>query len=59
MTHQVTVDEAQAQLPGLVEALKRVETVGIEQDNKPVVQLIAIAPTQRHARFGSAGDEIR
>ena len=54
MTRQVTLDEAQTQLPELVEAVKKGETIVIAQNDQPVVQLIAITPAKRHAQFGSA-----
>lgn len=58
MTRQVTLDEAQIQLPDLVEAVKRGDTVVIAQNNQPVVQLVAITTTKRHALFGRAAGQI-
>lgn len=54
MTRQVTLDEAQIQLPALVEAAKNGETIVIAQNDQPVVQLVAVVSAKRHAQFGSA-----
>jgi antitoxin (DNA-binding transcriptional repressor) of toxin-antitoxin stability system len=54
MTRQVTLEEAQTQLPVLVEAAKQGETIVIAQNDQPVVQLVAVPPIKRQAQFGSA-----
>lgn len=54
MTRQFTLAEAQKQLPMLVEAAKKGDTIIIAQNNQPVVQIVAVAPIKRQARFGSA-----
>ena len=54
MTRQVTLDEAQSQLPDLVEAAKKGETIVIKKNDQPVAQLVAVPPAPRRAKFGSA-----
>ncbi len=54
MTYQVKVEEAKAQLLDLIEAAIRGEEVFILKDDHPVVQLVPVEPSKRHAQFGSA-----
>ena len=48
------VEEAKARLLDLIEAAMRGEDVYILRGDRPVVQLVPVAPRRRAARFGSA-----
>lgn len=52
--YEVSLDEASAQLPVLVDAAIRGEEVFITQDGSQVVQLIRVARSPRRPQFGSA-----
>jgi prevent-host-death family protein len=51
---QVTLQEAQARLPDLVDAAVRGEEVVIERSNRPAVRLTPVAARKPQPRFGSA-----
>ena len=48
----VTIEEAQAQLPQLIDMLKPGEEVVITQDNQPVAQLVPLPPPTPKSHFG-------
>jgi len=54
----VSVQEAKARLPDLVEAAMGGIAVVITQDNRPVVKLVPLAQSEPHPRFGSAAGLI-
>jgi prevent-host-death family protein len=49
----VTLEEAQAHLPELIDKLSKGEGVIITRDDQPVAQLVPVKPAQRQPRFGS------
>ena len=51
---QVNINEAQAQLPELIEAALNGIEVVIAKDEQPVVKLVAILPAKPRPVFGSA-----
>ncbi len=54
MVYRVTIDEAQADLPALIDAAVNGEVVLITRENDKVVQLVPVAPNQRgRPQFGS------
>lgn len=57
--HQVTLIEAQQQLPKLVAEAAQGESVIITQDDGPAVQLVRVASAQLYPRFGSARGKIK
>lgn len=46
----VSLEDAQANLPKLIDALKPGETLIITRDDRPVANLTATAPTERRPR---------
>ena len=56
---QVTIQEARARLPDLVDAAVKGEEVVITHDNQPIMKLVAIqTPAKPRPQFGSAKDTI-
>lgn len=51
---QVSLDDAKAQLPHLIEEAVKGEDVFITQNGQPVVQLVPVVQQQRRPQFGSA-----
>jgi prevent-host-death family protein len=51
---RVTAEEAQSNLPDLIEKAVNGETVFITQDGYETVQLVPVLPSERRPRFGSA-----
>ena len=56
--HQVDIEEAKTHLPDLVEAAMSGIEVVLTKDNRPVVKLVPLAPSEPHPRFGSAAGLI-
>jgi len=52
--HEVTIDEARAQLGELLQAAMRGETVLIATDQTHVVRLVPMPRTEGRRQFGSA-----
>jgi antitoxin (DNA-binding transcriptional repressor) of toxin-antitoxin stability system len=52
--YQVRLDEARSRLLALINAAIEGEKVLIFKDDRQVVQLVPIAPPERHPQFGSA-----
>jgi len=52
--HQVNIEEAQSQLPELINAAISGEEIVITRDNRPIVKLIPISRTMPRPQFGSA-----
>lgn len=57
--HQVSLTEAQHQLPDLIAEAAQGESVIITQDDGPSVKLVPVVPTQPHPQFGSAKGKIK
>ena len=53
MIHHVTLDEAQAQLPTLIDAAVSGEPVFITRDGGQTVQLVPVSQPQGRPQFGS------
>jgi antitoxin (DNA-binding transcriptional repressor) of toxin-antitoxin stability system len=51
---QVTIDEAKAHLPDLIEAALNGVEVVIEKDEQPVVKLVPVSQSKPRPKFGSA-----
>jgi antitoxin (DNA-binding transcriptional repressor) of toxin-antitoxin stability system len=51
---EVTVEEARARLPDLIDAALRGERVAIATEDQQVVQLVPVATRRRKRQFGSA-----
>ena len=51
---QVNLNEAKTNLPELVEAAIKGESIVITKDNQPVVKLVAIPKPRMRPQFGSA-----
>jgi antitoxin (DNA-binding transcriptional repressor) of toxin-antitoxin stability system len=52
--YQVKLDDAKGRLLALINAAIRGEKVLIFKDDQQVVQLVPVAPPERHPQFGSA-----
>jgi len=52
--YEVRLDEARSRLLALINAAIEGEKVLIFKDDRQVVQLVPIAPPERHPQFGSA-----
>jgi antitoxin (DNA-binding transcriptional repressor) of toxin-antitoxin stability system len=57
--YQVTFDEAKGKLLALINAAIEGEQVLIFVDDQEVVQLVPVAPPERHPQFGSAKGLIK
>ncbi len=55
---QVNVEEAQTQLPDLIEAAVRGEEVLIAKDDQHVIKLVPISQVKPRPQFGSAQELI-
>ena len=56
--HQVNLDEAATQLPGLIQEVLQGGEVVIVQDDQPVARLVAAESRQAPRPFGSAKGQI-
>jgi antitoxin (DNA-binding transcriptional repressor) of toxin-antitoxin stability system len=52
--YQVKLDDAKSKLLSLINAAIKGEKVLIFKDDQQAVQLVPVAPPERHAQFGSA-----
>jgi antitoxin (DNA-binding transcriptional repressor) of toxin-antitoxin stability system len=52
--YQVKLDDAKSKLLALINAAIEGEKVFIFKDDQQVVQLVPVAPPERHPQFGSA-----
>jgi prevent-host-death family protein len=55
---QVTIDDAKARLPALIEAALNGVEVVIAKDGQPVVKLIPVSQSKPRPKFGSAQELI-
>jgi antitoxin (DNA-binding transcriptional repressor) of toxin-antitoxin stability system len=54
MIYRIELKEAETRLPDLIRAAMRGDAVIITQDQRPLVQLVAVADEVMRPRFGSA-----
>lgn len=52
--HQVSIEEATRQLPGLLAEVSHGVEVVIMQDDQPIAKLVAAHPPKAQRQFGSA-----
>lgn len=56
---EVTIEEAAAQLPRLIETLSQCgDEIVITQDQRPVARLVGVTDTRPRPHFGSARGEV-